>query len=394
MERTTTAYGSSGCFNRPHGLFDLGNPRREIDDPPITGRSPSAARPVTAGRRALPQPAQPRRRADRRGRRPRACRRTSRPTTTGWSARATTCSRGSSSCATGLATAAPNCAPCVGSGDPAGYRDAPARDPIPFERGVSVCLAVSEAVKRTLVAAGYPEAMIDVVRQAMPRREAVWERWGATARLAAGRRAADGRVLRLGVPAQGPQLLVEAARSRDRRHRRADPRRGPGDVRRAPARAGHARHGRDPRRVRARRPAGTARRGRRRRHAVDVVGLRAADGGRVPGRARAGAGAAHGRHRRVGARRASTGCCSTAAAPATGRRARATGHRARPARANPGGHPAARAFAAYVDELEAYYAGERPVASARANAADSVSWRGDQGLTTSLSIINTRRCAG
>ena len=25
-----------GVFNRPHGLFDLGNPRREVDDPPIT----------------------------------------------------------------------------------------------------------------------------------------------------------------------------------------------------------------------------------------------------------------------------------------------------------------------------------------------------------------------
>ena len=70
------------------------------------------------------------------------------------------------------------------------------------------------------------------------------------------------------------------------------------------------------RRVLARGAPGAAGRRGRGRDPVAVVGLRAADGGRVPGRARAGAGRAHGRDRRLRADGV-TGCCSTAAtAPA------------------------------------------------------------------------------
>ena len=56
-----------GVHNRQHLLFDFGHPTRELDDPPITTAFAAGARPATARRRALPQPAQPRRRADRRG---------------------------------------------------------------------------------------------------------------------------------------------------------------------------------------------------------------------------------------------------------------------------------------------------------------------------------------
>ncbi len=50
-----------------------------------------------------------------------------------------------------------------------------------------------------------------------------------------------------------------------------------------------------------------------------------------------------------------------------------------------------RAFAAYVDELEAYYDGERRTPARRNRAGrlrSSVRWKGDHGLPTSLSIIN------
>ena len=60
-----------GIHNRQHGLWDLGNPLRELDDPPITQAFARAAGSRAPRRRALPQPAQPRGRAHRRGRRAR-----------------------------------------------------------------------------------------------------------------------------------------------------------------------------------------------------------------------------------------------------------------------------------------------------------------------------------
>ena len=52
------------------------------------------------------------------------------------------------------------------------------------------------------------------------------------------------------------------------------------------------------------------------------------------------------------------------------------------------GIEAPRPFAEYVDELEAYYAGERPSRAPLATAAPAVTWQGDHGLHTSLSHIN------
>src|SRR6202012_4034195 len=53
---------------------------------------------------------------------------------------------------------------------------------------------------------------------------------------------------------------------------------------------------------------------------------------------------------------------------------------------------APRAFAEYVDELEAYYGGARPSLVDGAPCADDVAvrWQGDHGLPTSLSSINDR----
>ena len=96
-----------GVHNRPHGLFDLGNPDREINDPADLRGVRARAGAGAPRCRALPQPPQPRRVADRPGRRPRACRRTSRRTTTGSSAPVSTCSTTGAPSAPGRGTAAP-----------------------------------------------------------------------------------------------------------------------------------------------------------------------------------------------------------------------------------------------------------------------------------------------
>ncbi|HMI72111.1 MAG TPA: glycosyltransferase, partial [Solirubrobacteraceae bacterium] len=49
-----------------------------------------------------------------------------------------------------------------------------------------------------------------------------------------------------------------------------------------------------------------------------------------------------------------------------------------------------RPFAEYVDELEAYYAGQRPSRAPIPTAAPAITWQGDHGLHTSLSHINNQ----
>jgi hypothetical protein len=84
---------------------------------------------------------------------------------------------------------------------------------------VTGVLAVSEAVRRTLVNAGYPAEMVDVVRQGMPHDMEIWERLGRDR--APGRAGGDLRVAFLGsaYPHKGPQLLVEAAQRTNARLR-------------------------------------------------------------------------------------------------------------------------------------------------------------------------------
>jgi glycosyltransferase involved in cell wall biosynthesis len=52
------------------------------------------------------------------------------------------------------------------------------------------------------------------------------------------------------------------------------------------------------------------------------------------------------------------------------------------------GIEAPRPFAEYVDELEAYYRGERPSRGVARPAPTAVTWQGDHGLHTSLATIN------
>jgi glycosyltransferase involved in cell wall biosynthesis len=56
------------------------------------------------------------------------------------------------------------------------------------------------------------------------------------------------------------------------------------------------------------------------------------------------------------------------------------------------GISAPRSFAAHVDELEAYYRGERPRRSHSGVAPVSVRWHGDQGSTQSLAGVNRNVC--
>ncbi len=198
-----------GVFNRPHGLLDLGRPDREVDDPPITAafahaldrhrpdvvhfhnlHNLGAALLDEASVRGLPAYFS---------------------THNYWLA----CPRnylytGRLDLCHGPGDGAA-CATCVGSHDQSGYRRRLEEIRGRFTRSVNVCLAVSEAMRGTLAAAGYPIEMIDVVHQAMPEETAIWQALGrdrAPGRL--------GRELRVGffgsaLPHKGPSLLVDAA---------------------------------------------------------------------------------------------------------------------------------------------------------------------------------------
>jgi glycosyltransferase involved in cell wall biosynthesis len=199
-----------GVFNRPHGLLDLGHPDREVDDPPITrafAELLDRVRPDAVhfnnlhnlGAALIDEAAV-------RGIR------SVFTTHNYWLA----CPRGylftdRLELCHGPGDRGGDCAACVGSLDAEGYRRRLSEIRGRFSRGVDVCLAVSEAMRATLAAAGYPPEMIDVVPQAMPEDDAIWE--------ALGRDRAPGRVgseLVVGffgsaLPQKGPSLLVDAA---------------------------------------------------------------------------------------------------------------------------------------------------------------------------------------
>jgi glycosyltransferase involved in cell wall biosynthesis len=202
-----------GVHNRPHSLMDLGNPWREVDDPAITAEfarildrvkpdvihfhnlhNLGAALLDQAASRGIPSYF---------------------TTHNYW----LVCPRLYLLNGHGAMCAGPrggaDCASCIGCADEGGHeyrlREVRAR----FTRSVGVCMAVSHPVRNTLAAQGYPEEMIDVVRQGLPAAERVWERLG--------RDREPGRVgeqLVLGFFGsaywhKGPQLLVEAAQSVD-----------------------------------------------------------------------------------------------------------------------------------------------------------------------------------
>jgi glycosyltransferase involved in cell wall biosynthesis len=201
-----------GVHNRAHGLWDRKQPLRELDDPPITtafAAELDRVRPDAVhfhnlhnlGAALIDQTA-----------------------ARGVPSWFTThnywliCPRAYLMTADGTICAGPGdgrrCATCTGGPDPAAYARRLAEVRARVARGVTGVLAVSEAVRRTLLGAGYPAEMVDVVRQGMPHDTLLWERLGRGR--APGRAAGpDGPLtvafLGSAYPHKGPQLLVEAA---------------------------------------------------------------------------------------------------------------------------------------------------------------------------------------
>ena len=392
VESTDEGVKLVGVFNRPHVLLDLGHPLREIDDPPITaafGDLLDRARPDVvhfhnlhnlgaalidhAFSRGLPSYF---------------------TTHNYW----LICARNylmhaNLDLCSGPGERGAKCAACVGSPDRTGYQLRLSEIRSRFTRGMTRCLAVSDAVKRTLLACGYPDEMIDVVRQAMPAAEDIWERLG--------RDRVPGRTdgpLTLGFfgsayPHKGPQLLVRAAQLI------------PADVR-----------------VRiygdAPRDFDKMLRNEDRRGVVEICGAFEHDelpsllaevdaavmpsmwwdcaplmvaealAGRVPVVApRLGGMQESVRHERDGL--LFDGRSADALALALERLASEDGLLER----LQAGIEAPGSFAAHVDELEGYYHGETPARGADERApAPAVRWVGNHGRNTSLSIINREVC--
>ena len=201
-----------GVHNRPHGLWDRERPLRELDDPPITAafaaeldrvapdavhfhnlHNLGAALIDEAAARGVPSWF---------------------TTHNYW----LICPRAYLMTADGTICAGPGdgrrCATCTGGRDPSAYARRLAEIRARVSRGVTGVLAVSEAVRRTLLGAGYPAEMVDVVRQGMPHDMQLWKRLGRDRSL--GRAAGpDGPLtvafLGSAYPHKGPQLLIEAA---------------------------------------------------------------------------------------------------------------------------------------------------------------------------------------
>ncbi|HEY0388741.1 MAG TPA: glycosyltransferase [Gaiellales bacterium] len=198
-----------GVHNRPHGLFDLGNPQREIDDPPITAAFAQALdrhRPDVVhlhnlhnlGAALLDEIAE-----------------------RGIPAHYSThnywpiCPRAYLFTEQLELCPGPGdggaCATCVGSADRRGHRRRLTEIRTKFQRGLTSILAVSDAMKRTLAANGYPNEMIHVVRQAMPQEQAIWHAAGAQRRPGRAGEALTVGFFGSAYPHKGPSLLVEAA---------------------------------------------------------------------------------------------------------------------------------------------------------------------------------------
>jgi glycosyltransferase involved in cell wall biosynthesis len=379
-----------GVHNRPHGLFDIANPARELDDPPIATAFAAAldrAKPDivhfhnlhnlgaslldAAAARGLPAYF---------------------TTHNYW----LICPRAYLLDSTGSICGGPGdgarCAGCAGGADPAAYQRRLAEIRARAGRGLTSILAVSEAVRNTLLASGYPADLVDVVRQAMPHEGEIWDRVGRERRPGRLRERLTIAFLGSAYPHKGPQLLIEAAQRTEAELRvrilgevperfaaqlRALDKRGVVELEGAfapselagllagvdavvlpsmwwdcaPLAAAEAKAARVP--LLVPRLGGLP---EAVRDGVDGLVFDALDAGDL----------AHQLDR---------------LALEPGLLARLQGSIQAP-----------RAFADYVDELEAYYAGERPgrIAGARPAVSLALRWQGDHGLPTSLSIINTR----
>jgi len=198
-----------GVHNRAHLLFDIGQPLRELDDAPITSgfagaldrlrpdvvhfhnlHNLGAALIDTAAARGIPAYF---------------------TTHNYW----LICPRVYLLTGSGEICPGPGdgrrCAPCVGSAELNSHERRLGEIRARAHTGLTKVLAVSEAVREALLGAGYDPALVDVVRQAMPHEQEIWE--------SVGRRRTPGRVrerltvafLGSAYPHKGPQLLVEAA---------------------------------------------------------------------------------------------------------------------------------------------------------------------------------------
>ncbi len=201
-----------GIHNRAHGLWDRERPLRELDDPPITAAfaaeldraAPDAVHfhnLHNLGAALIDQTA-----------------------ARGVPSWFTThnywliCPRAYLMTGDGTICAGPGdgrrCATCTGGAAPDDYARRLAEIRARVSRGVTGVLAVSEAVRRTLLGAGYPAEMVDVVRQGMPHDTEIWERLGrdrAPGRVAGANGPLTVAFLGSAYPHKGPQLLVEAA---------------------------------------------------------------------------------------------------------------------------------------------------------------------------------------
>lgn len=376
-----------GVHNRRHGLWDLGNPLRELDDPPITAAFASlldrerpdvvhfhnlhnlgAALIDEAAARGIPSYFS---------------------THNYW----LICPRAYLLTGEGAVCGGPgdgsDCASCVGAPqDKPGHVERLAGIRDRFTRGVTTCLAVSDAMRATLAGAGYPAEMIDVVRQSVPAADETWHQLG---RDRAPGRAADKLTVAFfgsAYPHKGPQLLVEAAQRTGQELRvlihgevqekfaarlRALDTRGVVELCGAfspaalpellagvdvavmpsmwwdcaPLMAAECLAGRVPLVVPRLGGLGEAI-----RHEVDGLFFDALDAGDLAAQL-------------------------DRLADEPGLLERLQGNIEAP-----------RAFAAYVDELEAYYGGARPSRTPMATDTPAITWQGDHGLHTSLSHIN------
>ena len=102
------------------------------------------------------------------------------------------------------------CAPCVASHDLESHKRRLSEIRAAGTRGLRAVLAISHSVRRTLVACGYSPELVDVLRQATPHELELWEAVGS--KRPAGRCSDELTVAFLGsvYPHKGPHLLVEA----------------------------------------------------------------------------------------------------------------------------------------------------------------------------------------
>lgn len=198
-----------GVHNRPSVLFDIQNPLRELDDPAITqafARVLDATQPDVVhfhnlhnlGAALIDEVA-----------------------TRGLPSFFTThnywliCPRAYLLTGAGEMCPGPGdgsrCAACTGGFEAESFRQRLRTIRAQAQSSLTRILAVSDAVRRTLLATGYDPALVDVVRQAMPHEDEIWEQLGRDRK--PGRHGERLTVAFVGsaYPHKGPQLLVSAA---------------------------------------------------------------------------------------------------------------------------------------------------------------------------------------